>query len=243
MFFFLIWYFLSFQYYKEKLFLPVSGNIVELGWLIFEIFEREFEYAPENERLNSFLKITQEEEDFYKLRYKMEWLSLNSYLFHFNGLLLNEQLQEMIEDEKDQGHFQENLNKAVYELRDIYVNTKVNPLLALKGKDWLAAIVGENHSMYNDIRNISEKKTGYFLYQGEDDGYLYFQHIATDTLIPVTKKSMDSTPELKKGETIVWIGFINWKDEWWFTGIYSMMPYNADLILDEKKLGAQPIYF
>jgi len=30
------------------------------------------------------------------------------------------------------------------------------------------------------------------------------------------------------------LGIVKWRNEWWFSGVYSQMDYNADLILDEK---------
>ena len=45
---------------------------------------------------------------------------------------------------------------------------------------------------------------------------MYFQHIATDTVLPVKQGSMQYSDheDLKKGKTAVHIGFVKWKNEW-----------------------------
>lgn len=241
--FFLLWYFVSSLYYEEKTFLPVSGNIIQLGVEVFQVFEREYEFAPENIKLREFLNVSLEENDYYKLRYKIEWLVMDSYLFHFNRIWSDAEILELIEDKDGDGIIGRNMDMFVYEIRDLYINNKTSPLLALRGKDWLAGIVGKNHELYKDIRNLSLKKTGFFLFQKEDENYLYFQHIATDTIIPVTKISLKSNSEFREGETIVLISFVKWKDDWWFTGTYSIYTYNANLILDEKNSVASRALF
>ncbi len=232
--FFLLWYFVSNMYDKEKIFLPVSPNVMRLGLDVFKVFHREFEYAPENNNLIHFFTLTAEENDFYKLRQKIEWLALYSYLYHFNGIDRDTEIFEMIEEKENEELFQENVNSYIYEITDFYTHNKSSTLLALKGKEWLANVIGPSNGFYTDIKNLGTKKHGFYLYMKEDKDNLYFQHIATNTEIPVTKKSMDSSPDFIEGESIVMISFIKWKNEWWFTGTYVIYPYDPNLILDEK---------
>jgi len=122
-----------------------------------------------------------------------------------------------------------------YEISDTYIFNKVTPLLALKPKDWLAGIQGEGHALYNAVKEMDSKKTGNYLFLKEDDNYLYFKHLATDTIIPATKKSIEKGPEFREEKTIVVIGFVKWNGEWWFSGVYSDFDYSDELILNEKK--------
>lgn len=231
--YFLLWYFFSCTLYDKSIFLPVHENIISLGDDIYEILEEEYEYAPENDNLKKFLTIPPEEDDYYAVRIKIEWLIFNSYLFHFTNIEFENEIIETFKKEKDR-YILEKKDLIINNLKDNYIINKPIPLLALKGKEWLAAVLGEKHALYTDILNISEKKTGYYIYQKQDENNLYFQHIATDTLLVVTKKSMDVHPDFKEESTMFFISFVKWKNEWWFSGIYYSFPYEANLVLDEK---------
>lgn len=232
--FFLIWYYLSNTFYGKKTFSPVSKNIILLGLDIYRIFDEEYEYAPENNILKEFLSLPPREDDYYKVRSKIEWVILDSYLFYFNRNKCKNEISELSESKKNIEFFHKNIETFAKEIIDSYVVGKTTPFLALRGKDWLAGILGEDHPLYNDILNISKRKTGFYLYQKYDEDYVYVKHLATDTVLRVTKKSLDVHPDFKEDETILLISFVKWKNDWWFSGTYSLYPYNADLILDEK---------
>jgi hypothetical protein len=108
-------------------------------------------------------------------------------------------------------------------------------LLALKPNEWLAGILGNDHNLYHAVSRMSSKKTGSFLFLKEDDNYLYFKHLATDIVIPATKKSMERMLGFVEERTILVIGFIEWRGEWWFSGIFSDVGYSEELIQKEKE--------
>lgn len=233
--FFLTWYYLSMIHYNTKIFSPLGDLITLLGMDIFDALEPEYELAPENPALSEFLFLEGSEESYFTVRIRMEWIVLDSYLFHFN----REEFEEMVDrefDSQEDDFFHKNRNVISYELKDSFVLSRSMPLLAGRGKDWLAEILGNEHPLYNDIRNIGSKKSGYFLFKKRDDAFMYFQHIATDRIIPVTLKSMQSGAKdyFEPDETVALIGFVKWKNEWWFSGTFSTWDYNADLILDQK---------
>jgi len=226
---FLIWYFFS-RVNKDEVINPFEGIILKLATQINDVFNEEYEFAPENPKLNGFFDFY--ETDYYLVRKKIEWLVLKSYLFVFNGDELDEKLEELEEEYVDQDH--DLLVGYKQDTFDSFVVRSTWPLLAMRGSEWLAEVLGPEHQMYNDLLSLGVKKSGIFLYKGFNDDYVILQHIATGKDFEVTRKSMDVTKDLHSDDTIMIISIIQWKNEWWFSGTYAAYPYNADIILDEK---------
>jgi hypothetical protein len=131
----------------------------------------------------------------------------------------------------------------VYDTIDSYVLSAYTTLLARQGKDWLAYTQGKDHPLFNEILGISEKKSGYYLFMGSESDKLLFQHIATETVLGVTSKSMDLLKDLEAGKSISFAGFVKWRDEWWASGAQVAWEYNADLIRKEKNSESSRMLF
>jgi hypothetical protein len=82
---------------------------------------------------------------------------------------------------------------------------------------------------------IGDKKMGYYLFMGTENGKLLFRHIATGKVLEVTTESMVLPKGLEAGKSISFAGFVKWRDEWWFSGAQLAWGYNADLIRKEKE--------
>ncbi len=229
---FLIWYFISGKFLDEYL-SPTNRDLIHLGHEIYEIFDREYENAPENIKLKTFLTISENEIDYYKIRNTIDWLFINSYLFHFQEYEFEREMQEVLNSEDEE--LIDNAEAIADDFRDFLAVSQSSNLLAFRGKDWLARVLGKDHALYNEIINLDKRKTGYFLYKGEDGQNIILQHIATDKVLKVTKKSIDVLPEFKKNKTIFHINLIKWKNEWWFSGSYTTVNYNDKLLKDEKE--------
>jgi len=236
--YFLLWYFFSTAVYDEMIISPQNVDLYELGSEVYNLLDEEYERAPENDRLKEFLTLSPGEEDFFVIRMRIEFIILDSYLFPFNRLECFVEVAERMEDMKDQMEdyeMEQNMPLMMYETVDTYILSKIFPLLALRGKDWLAYVLGREHPLFDDIISISEKKTGYYLYQKKENGFLYFEHIATRTVLPVTVKSYNTLPELIEGKTILTCSFVKWKNNWWFSGTSAVYKYNSDFIAKEKE--------
>jgi len=78
---FLLWYYFSIRKSDEIIYSPESPMFDVLGGLIFNIFDDEWEKAPVNGQMKNFLNIPPTETDYYAIRFIIDWLVLNSYLF------------------------------------------------------------------------------------------------------------------------------------------------------------------
>jgi hypothetical protein len=232
---FLIWYFLN-SIQEENFISPYGPLTLDSAVLIMDILEEEWEIAPENQHLKEYYSLPNEETDYYKARYLIDNILFNSYLFYFDlKTELEEAEQALIDDYKSGTEIKEQeVLSYLRENRDYMLHSLHSRLLALKGKEWAAEVVGEAHPLYKAFLTISKRIRGYFFYKGQDEEYIYLEHIASAKKFSLTKKSFDHGDTLKEIDTVMFMGIVKWMDEWWFSGIHFIADYNADLILDEK---------
>jgi len=227
---FLIWYFLN-TIQEEKFIAPHNDFIVETAKKVMEVFDEAWENAPENEYIKTFYQINKNEKDFYIARNLIDTILFKTYLFHPDTLIkLKIKELEIIEDNMDE----ENIMMFLDENRDNTLHKSHTRLLSLKGKEWASKILGNNHPLSESYLDISKKIAGFFLYKGQDEYDIFIEHIASGKKFKLTKKSFDHSYLLKEVDTILFMGIVQWKKEWWFSGVLFQQPFNPDLILDEK---------
>ena len=227
---FLIWYFLN-TFQNEKFVSPYNDFIVNVAEKVMEVFDDAWEYAPENIILKSAYQIDANEEDFYVARILIDKILFKTYLFYPDTILKLRALElEIIEDVKDG----KNLMSILSENRDNLLLKTHTRLLSFKGKEWASEISGGNNMVSKNFLAMSQRISGRFLYKGQDDLYLFIEHIASGKKFNITKKSFSHSAALKEMDTILFMGIAQWSDEWWFSGVFFQQPFNADIILDEK---------
>ncbi len=227
---FLIWYFMN-TIQEEKFIAPFNDFIIETAKKVFAIFDNAWDYAPENEHLKQFYQIDKDETDFYEARSIIDIVLFQSYLFYPDTTKkIRETEFEIIETTEAKERIQMFLNDN----RDSTLHKTHTRLLSLTGKEWAADIIGDKHPLKQDILAISQRIRGFFFYKGQDDISVFIEHIASGKKFELTKKSFDQGDTLQTIDTILFMGLVQWKNEWWFSGVFFQQPFNADLILDEK---------
>ena len=230
--YFLTWYFLN-TIQEEKFIPPYNEFILLAAEVAYDVFDEAWEVAPENNTLRSYYQIDKNEEDYYIARHLIDNILFNTYLFHPDTFKrLDIQLQEIIDE--NEGEREDVILALMNETRDGLVHTACTALLGMKGKEWAAEILGSDHPLYRDFLNMSPKIEGMFLYKGQDKRYISIEHIASGKKFQVTQRSFEYADSLKEVDTILYMGITQWKNEWWFSGIFFQQPFNADLILKEK---------
>ncbi len=227
---FLLWYYSSMVLYEERILSPAIFAEAPPVIDIFDLFFSEYEQAPENLKLKQIMEVAPDEEDFFRVRDRLRWILLDSWLLHFSRLYL----EQIIEDVLDDGTTADNLETYATEIADTFLFTSYTPLLAVKGKNWLAYSLGSGHPLFNNILDISVKIRGFFLFLGYEDNNLLFQHVTTDTRLRVTAWSLEMSEDWRAGESIFLIGFVKWKEKWWFSGTYAKFGYDQGLIENVK---------
>lgn len=227
---FLIWFFIN-TVQEHRFVDPVQNFIIEIADKVMNIFEDEWGVAPENEKLKEIYAFDENETEFYIVRNFIDTVLFKTYLFYSDTFLdLREVEFDILEGNKENPNVLDFLNNA----RDHLVFSSYSRFLAMKGQEWVAEILGAEHKLSNDFRNISKKVQGFFLYKGQDNENIFIEHIASGRQFNLTKKSFDDYKTLDVVDTILFIGIVKWQNEWWFSGIYMQQDFDADLVLNEK---------
>lgn len=227
---FLSWYYLN-TVQHERFVSPVNDFILDISKTVMPVFDEEYEFAPENEHIKQFYKLP-EDADYYAVRQLMDRILLESYLFSID---ISYRFLDEVEEISQSGEMPPHLMPAILnELRDEFVNNSYTRLLNMKGKEWAALLCGDKHPLQQDILGISDRISSHFFYKGQDDHDIFLEHIATGKKFNMTKESFDHSDELRAIDIIITIGLVKWKDEWWFSGIFSCKDYDADMVLNER---------
>lgn len=227
---FLIWYFLN-TIQDEKFIPPFKDSIINLSGTIMDIFDKYWETAPENTYLKSLYQIDENEDDFYQARKLIEKVIFQTYLFYPDTFIkLHEQESLII---KEHG-YHDNILSYLNENRDNNIHSSYTRLLSFRGNEWAAEIIKRNSLPGHELMDLSNKISGYFLYKGQDERNIFIEHIASGKKFDLTKKSFDHSHTLIEQDSILFLGIVRWRKEWWFSGVFFQRPFDAELILSEK---------
>jgi len=227
---FLMWYFINCV--QEENYIEAVNEIFEnTAEKVMDVLDAEWETAPENEVLQAYYYIDEYQENYYAVKQFIEVILFDSYLYYPDTGLKLALKEQSLEEENAEN---ENFKIYVYDNMTNYVHSARTQLLSLSGKEWAAAILGEHHQLSEALLSMSERLTGLFLYKGQDEEYIHIEHIASSKKFAVTKQSMEQAHLLKTVDTIVFMGIVQWKNEWWFSGAMFQQPFNADIVLDQK---------
>ena len=214
--YFLIWYYLSVgveNYVIDPLFEGDKAffkSVLE----IYNLFESEFEKAPQNENLQQFLQLSAGS-NVETVRGKLTFIACHSYLWHaffddfFHDVINKYKKNEtVVLDEKSE--------MDIYDQRVLFIFNICMPLLSMRANEYYAAILGEEHSEYQFIKNISKRIMGCFLLlKIESDGYL-IEHLTSKKQIWLSNEyTAFEDIKLIENETVLYISLVEWtKDVW-----------------------------
>lgn len=227
---FLTWYFFN-TVQDEVFFSPFSSFFKMPALAVMSVFDDAWEQAPKNNDLVSFYRISDTESDFYAARQFVETVLLRTYLFCIDSV---PELQEKNDETITKSRNDEKLMMFLYENTEMLIHHYRTRLLALTGKEWTARIIGEGHPLQDDFLKMSPKVQGFFFYKGQDQTDLFIEHIASGKRFRLTKKSFDPANIPKTIDTIIYIGIVKWKGEWWFSGAHFQVPFDEKLVAKEK---------
>lgn len=230
---FLIWHYFM-QLNRDQIpYSPENPLFALTAEKIMEIFEKEYESAPENEKLREFFVLTEKEQtNLYSLQARFAWLATESYLFQFNGRQMQEEVNNLVETAKEDGT-EEYLPDMVNVLCNDFAYNLTTEFMKHSPAQWLAILLGKDHPAYDALMNLSHKYSGYFDFVDEDKENARFRHITTGKIIEVSQKSLKGFPaDMKRDDVSLYAGFVRWQNEWWIMGLVNTYP-KSDALTEE----------
>jgi hypothetical protein len=198
---------------------------------IYDLFDEEFEKAPQNEVMQTFFQLDASA-GVIEIRRVLEFLlngsfwNKTSYAF---GML--KEINDQLEEEKKNGE-EYTLDRIDAYLYDLSVEKTFNfhsPILALRVNEILANITGTEHPLYDTIRNISKRKTGIFLFKEAQSGIDIFEHLPSGTTIKLSHEfTMFDRKQLVADKSCCLMGIVEWGDVWQQMGIASLFEYDKE---------------
>ncbi len=229
--YFLIWYFIN-SCFEKGFINPYNKYIQNIGNTVFLLLDEAFEYAPENLNLKYLYKISETETNYYKIRGIADKLIFQSWLFFPDtGIFIENSELEIINnfEKKDAEHS----IPVQQENRDNFVNTLRTRLLNMTAYEWTAELSGKKHRLYKSIKTVYGRIKGFFYYLKYDNKYIYLEHIASGKMFNLIKSSYEYYDTLKKND-VIYLGMVNWQNEWHFSGITYKAESDYDFINELK---------
>jgi len=228
---FLIWYYINTQM-EDSFIGSQTKKFTQIADYVFRIFEREYEYAPENELLQTYYKLAPDA-DYYDVRAFTDKLLFETYLFIPDTRNKVDEIHKEIVKNREDDEDIENIEMYMRDVTDAFRHSVATRLLAYKPAEWIVAILGAEHPQSTAILNMSGRISGYFFYKGSSEYEVFLEHIASGKSFNLLKESYDEWHTLDE-HTLIFMGIVKWKEHWWFSGIALQTGYEADLILDQK---------
>lgn len=228
---FLLWNYLQQLVLTEQFLNPENPKIMSTSHSIYTIFEEEYEYAPENERLRTYLCSPEEiaPDDFYAYREIMEWFYVNSYFHPFGISTILEKYDEVMEEYEKNGDVnEEHMNKVLYQTRlNLIFEGRTEPL-SLTTTEWFARFWSKSANS-ELFANVKTRRFSSFLYLKEDDKYIYVRDLEGDgATLNINKESLNISRNatIIKEKTILNCSLVYFGDSWWQYGILSTNNYD-----------------
>ena len=234
---------------------PFLFSTIELAAkLVYNVLDKEYETAPENDRLYEFLcELPTDEDKFYEYRDALAWFHYGCYFNVGNRFRLQMELERL-------AHSPQGFNDIIaYSIQIEQTMNSRNNLLALTSAEWLAK-VSEHHPAHKLWTDIDYKSTRAFKMIKEDDNFFYLKDVYDaseeetsaddaseetsaddadeENLLRVRKDStnIEDASAFLSGEQLIVTNLFYFGGDWWQTGALLNPPYeeNKEQIEAEK---------
>jgi hypothetical protein len=227
---YLFWHFTSI-FNEEKIYSPDHDYFIDWAEEIFDLFEEKMEESPAINYYEKKLTISKGY-DYFSLKETLNWFGMKSYLLTIES---NEQyheemdeIKEMVKQNKD---YLQYVNQLEYATREMLIFTKRYRFAALTAPEWLALVVDCTPEKREEIKELSFKHKGTFLYEGEYDNRLYqFKNVVTNQQYLVKKDSFQNSKiGIPKGY-LCSFDLIKWDGDWMMSGVMIANPYEQKVV-------------
>ena len=225
----LLWHFMQAHSGGGRLFNPENPALLETADMLTDLLEEEYEWAPENERLFSWINQPEATIDWWKCRNLIEWFQMSYYIFPDS----HDQLAEQVQHSASLNIGESELAYMV--VTEMMYNSRKN-LLSLTTLQWLYQITG-----YNIFNTIERTEQGCYLYKGVRDRFMLLYDLVNEKEYKVELDSMkDGGKSLKVhtvDDTVLLVSLVNYDGRYYVSGMMLSLGSikKVQKMVDEKR--------
>lgn len=238
---YLVWHFCCNA--TNKIFSPDNADLLKMADALLETFDEVLDEAPGTDFYDDFLHIAPDIY-FFNLKSKLYWLAFQCYLTAPEMRReMDEAVRKLLEEKNDLLRAYDDPNKLIYTMQDDYLYKKCSSFLAFTMPDWLAEVARcPDDSLHDDIRKLSRRVLGEFVYEAYEGDYYKFRYLHTKRLFLVQQESV-TLKGISLGELVL-TSIVEWRGEWWVTGTIANLG-NAEFALKNtnKKFDPSTVSF
>lgn len=216
---FLIWNEMQ-SLHKQMFINPENIGIYTLSYNIFKLFEEEWEYAPENERLYAFIHNESITDSYWEARKLIEW-------FHRYAFVNTNSKTDLLDSFKEmQANSDVDPMQLLYFIEVEKIFNSKNNLLSLTAAQWIARIRDEKEfDLWDNIRWKSPLPHAVI---SDNNTTVQMKNLVTEDIIYMEKESFDdSLRKHKFGQEETFLcSTVSYKDKFFQCGMMTVSKGN-----------------
>ena len=216
---------------------PYAPAILDLAVFCLEYFEDHLEEALVTDFFEEQLQISAEL-DFFELKNRLIWITFQNYLTgpEFSKVMEELAIKTMSSENEKLHHFDPGM--LLYGLQDDFLYGRRSSWSALRSVDLLAAVAHGPEELREEIRGLTRRVTGTFIYERTDERFYHFRYGPTGRTFEIRRDSIDlEEKELEPGSDVGFFSIVPWRGEWWLSGSYMSWRLTPEQI--EKQVGGE----
>lgn len=219
---FLLWHFMQLINPRSTFINPENPYLLATAEHLCTLLDKEYETAPENERLYDFVHQPDVEKDFGLMRDVVGWLALKSYIGEWNRRASIEDIQEVMEEDHDP---QKEMQIA-YQISINCLFDKRTNILAQPMTQWLADIrdTEESHKVLGAMKLLDPEE---YLIWDVKDGYLKTTCLLNAKTFKIALESLnrDTVVNIAFNDTVFNCTLLSFRDLYYQVGIMKVESY------------------
>lgn len=206
---------------------PENPGIAMAARDIYDIFDSEYDEAPDTPELLDYLHDPAMQTDFWQMRQRLEWIFMNSYIYLRGYLDFEDELRGISTSQLAE--------EKAYVTYLHYLFTDQHNLLQLTPPEWLAALSGQRI----DIDTTLFTNRCYSIIGNETDT-IRVRDLANENEYLVEKYSFDeqwiNKLSRSDGEKTIYMGLVRYNDKYFQNGTLLEIPAgDVDAILEQVR--------
>ena len=226
---FICWHHFQNMYDNQFCFSPLNNTILKIADSAYSIFDKEFEEAPENNKLKDYFKIKfgASEADIEKY---LLWIGTESYMSLLNVKIIDRYL-EYIADTLREEDREDDIQSACFDYISDFAINNPTEFFGVRAPKLLSHCVTKMSPYYSILKDMGEVKTGYFVFDAIEATFIRLKHIATDKIIELDCSQTKKYPKkLQNTSLIQRLSIINWKANWMLVGGIQSQTISDEII-------------